>query len=222
MVRVSGVRKSYGRGAARQEVLRGVDLRIDEGEFVAVVGPSGSGKSTLLNLIGGLDQPDAGEVWVGGRDLGALSDQRLASLRNGSVGFVFQAFHLLEHLSVGENVALPAWFKEAPDSAERRRARALEVLDRVGIGQYLDASPAHLSGGQRQRVAIARALYSGPSLVLADEPTGNLDTGTGGEVLDLFRDLNEEGVAFLVVTHEAETTERARRVVHIRDGEIEA
>jgi len=222
LVRVSGVRKSYGRGAARQEVLRGVDLRIDEGEFVAVVGPSGSGKSTLLNLIGGLDQPDAGEVWVGGRDLGALSDQRLASLRNGSVGFVFQAFHLLEHLSVGENVALPAWFKEAPDSAERRRARALEVLDRVGIGQYLDASPAHLSGGQRQRVAIARALYSGPSLVLADEPTGNLDTGTGGEVLDLFRDLNEEGVAFLVVTHEAETTERARRVVHIRDGEIEA
>ena len=216
------MRKSYGRGAARQEVLRGVDLRIDEGEFVAVVGPSGSGKSTLLNLIGGLDQPDAGEVWVGGRDLGALSDQRLASLRNGSVGFVFQAFHLLEHLSVGENVALPAWFKEAPDSAGRRRARALEVLDRVGIGQYLDASPAHLSGGQRQRVAIARALYSGPSLVLADEPTGNLDTVTGGEVLDLFRDLNEEGVAFLVVTHEAETTERARRVVHIRDGEIEA
>ncbi len=221
-MRVLGVRKSYGRGAARQEVLRGVDLRIDEGEFVAVVGPSGSGKSTLLNLIGGLDQPDAGEVWVGGQDLGALSDLRLASLRNGSVGFVFQAFHLLEHLSVGENVALPAWFKGAPDPAARRRARALEVLDRVGIGQYLDASPAHLSGGQRQRVAIARALYSGPALVLADEPTGNLDTVTGGEVLDLFRDLNEEGVAFLVVTHEAETTERSRRVVHIRDGEIEA
>ena len=201
-------------------MLQGVDLAIDAGELVAIEGPSGSGKSTLLNLIGGLDRADAGSVVVGDKDLSKLSDKELARLRNSEIGFVFQAFHLLDHLTVGENVALPAWFKDSPDAPDVRRARAREVLDRVGIADYLDASPSHLSGGQRQRVAIARALYSGPSLVLADEPTGNLDTVTGAEVLDLFRDLNDEGTAFLVVTHEADTTARAKRVISIRDGHV--
>ena len=214
------MRKAYGEGAGRRDVLQGVDLEIAPGELVAIEGPSGSGKSTLLNLIGGLDRADAGSVTVGDQELSKLSDQALARLRNQRIGFVFQAFHLLDHLTVGENVALPAWFKASPDSPGRRRQRAEEVLDRVGIGDYLDAQPGHLSGGQRQRVAIARALYSGPSLVLADEPTGNLDTVTGAEVLDLFKDLNDEGVAFLIVTHEADTTARAKRVVSIRDGLI--
>ncbi len=199
-------------------MLQGVDLEIDRGELVAIEGPSGSGKSTLLNLIGGLDRADSGEVIVGARDLSKLSDAELAALRNQEIGFVFQAFHLLDHFTVGENVALPAWFSASPDPPAARRARALKVLERVGIGEYLDSPPGHLSGGQRQRVAIARALYSGPSLVLADEPTGNLDTVTGAEVLDLFRDLNDEGTAFLVVTHEVDTTARAKRVVSIRDG----
>jgi putative ABC transport system ATP-binding protein len=201
-------------------VLRGVDLVIDVGELVAVEGPSGSGKTTLLNLIGGLDRADQGDVTVDGRDVSTLSERELARMRNEQIGFVFQAFHLLDHLTVGENVALPAWFKPTPDSPQARRDRARTVLDRVGIAEYLDADPTHLSGGQRQRVAIARALYASPVLVLADEPTGNLDTITGAGVLDLFRDLNDEGTAFLIVTHESDTTARAKRIVNIRDGLI--
>ncbi len=215
--------KSYGSGSARAEVLRGVDLEVAEGEYVAIIGQSGSGKSTLLNLVAGLDRPDDGRVLLAGRDLGKLSDRERSATRNRLVGFVFQSFHLLDHLTVAENVALPAFFSADGEALAGRHARALEGLARVGLEGYEDASPAALSGGQRQRVAIARALFHRPPLLLADEPTGNLDTTTGGEVLDLFADLNEsEGTAVLVVTHEPRVTERAARTVRLADGEVRA
>ena len=211
----------YGTGAARVDVLKQVDFELRAGEYVAVIGPSGSGKSTLLNLVAGLDQPDSGEVFLDGRELGRLSDRERSALRNRLVGFVFQAFHLLDHLTVAENVALPAFFAQRPTAPEARRARAEEVLQRVGLKGFEDKSPALLSGGQRQRVAIARALYHKPKLLLADEPTGNLDSATGEEVLDLFHELHEEeGTAVLVVTHEPRVTDRATRTVRLLDGDL--
>jgi len=215
------VSKVYGTGAARVDVLKQVDFELRAGEYVAVIGPSGSGKSTLLNLVAGLDQPDSGEVFLDGRELGRLSDRERSALRNRLVGFVFQAFHLLDHLTVAENVALPAFFAQRPTAPEARRARAEEVLQRVGLKGFEDKSPALLSGGQRQRVAIARALYHKPKLLLADEPTGNLDSATGEEVLDLFHELHEEeGTAVLVVTHEPRVTDRATRTVRLLDGDL--
>ena len=222
-MRFHEVSKAYGQGTGRRAALRDVDLSITAGELVAVVGPSGSGKTTILNLIAGLDRPDAGRVVFDGVDLATLSDRELSALRNRSVGFVFQAFHLLDHLSVGENVALPGYFAATPLPPDRRAARAREVLERVGLDDRADATPSELSGGQRQRVAIARALFREPALLLADEPTGNLDTETGAEVLDLFARLHaEEGTAIVVVTHERETCDRADRMVLLRDGRVEA
>nr|WP_177287702.1 ABC transporter ATP-binding protein [Actinomadura madurae] len=200
--------------------LHGVSLRIDEGEFVAILGPSGSGKSTLMHLLGCLDRPTTGTLRISGRDVSRLSDGELAELRNARVGFVFQSFHLLARTSALDNVALPLVYRGVPRSERRHRATA--ALATVGLDHRLGHRPGQLSGGEQQRVAIARALVGDPGVVLADEPTGNLDTRTGHDVMDLLDRLNSErGVAVVLVTHEPDIAERARRQVHIRDGRIE-
>ena len=216
IVRLRDVTKSYGTGAAKTQVLRGVSFDIDRGEFVALVGQSGSGKSTLLNIIGGLDQPDAGEVEVLGVDTVTCSDTRRAGIRNQSIGFVFQAFNLLDHLTVLGNVTLPASFARRRGDID---ARGREALRRVGLSDHAARPPGELSGGQKQRVAIARALFNAPTLLLCDEPTGNLDSETGKEVIDFFRELNaRDGVTLLIVTHERRVSSVAKRVIAMRDG----
>jgi putative ABC transport system ATP-binding protein len=222
IIRLRDVTKSYGAGAAKTQVLRGVSFDVERGEFVALVGQSGSGKSTLLNIIGGLDQPDAGEVEVLGVDTLRCSDARRAGLRNRSIGFVFQAFNLLDHLTVLGNVVLPASFARPGRGAGTGRdadARGREALRRVGLSDFAARRPGELSGGQKQRVAIARALFNAPTLLLCDEPTGNLDSETGKEVIDFFRELNaRDGVTLLIVTHERRVSSVARRVIAMRDG----
>ena len=218
VIRLRDVTKTYGTGAAKAQVLRGVSFDVDHGELIALVGQSGSGKSTLLNIIGGLDQPDAGEVEVLGIDTLRSNDAKLAHMRNESIGFVFQAFNLLDHLSVLDNVTLPAAFsKKGNEVASRGR----EALRRVGLADFAHRRPGELSGGQKQRVAIARALYGEPTLLLCDEPTGNLDSETGKEVIDFFRELNaKDGVTLLIVTHERRVSSGAKRVIAMRDGQI--
>jgi putative ABC transport system ATP-binding protein len=216
IVRLRDVTKSYGTGVATTHVLRGVSFDIDRGEFVALVGQSGSGKSTLLNIIGGLDQPDSGEVEVFGIDTLRCSDTRRAGIRNQSIGFVFQAFNLLDHLTVLGNVILPASFAHNTGGVE---ARGREALRKVGLSDFASRRPGELSGGQKQRVAIARALFNAPTLLLCDEPTGNLDSETGKEVIDFFRELNaKDGVTLLIVTHERRVSSVAKRVIAMRDG----
>ncbi len=216
VVRLRDITKSYGVGAARTEVLRGVSFDIDAGEFVALVGQSGSGKSTLLNVIGGLDNPDAGEVEVLGVDTRKAGDAKRAELRNKSIGFVFQAFNLLDHKNVLDNVILPASFSSSHKDAV---GRGREALRRVNLADFAHRHPGELSGGQKQRVAIARALFSGPKLLLCDEPTGSLDSETGKEVIDFFRELNaKEGLTLLIVTHERRVSSVAKRVIAMRDG----
>jgi putative ABC transport system ATP-binding protein len=218
VVRLRDVTKSYGAGAAKTAVLRGVSLDVEEGELVALVGQSGSGKSTLLNIIGGLDQPDAGEVEVLGVDTVAAGDARRAQLRNRSIGFVFQAFNLMDHLTCLGNVTIPAAFaRDARDVSARGR----EALRRVGLSDFANRYPSELSGGQKQRVAIARALFGAPTLLLCDEPTGNLDSETGKEVIDFFRELNaKDKVTLVIVTHERRVSSVAQRVIAMRDGMI--
>ena len=216
VVRLRDVTKSYGEGAAKTKVLRGVSFDIEKGELIALVGQSGSGKSTLLNIIGGLDQPDAGEVEVLGIDTLKADDATRARMRNESIGFVFQAFNLLDHLSVLENVTIPASFSRTSRDVQ---ARGREALRRVGLSDFAKRRPGELSGGQKQRVAIARALYSSPQLLLCDEPTGNLDSETGKEVIDFFRELNaKDGVTLLIVTHERRVSSVAKRVIAMKDG----
>jgi len=218
VVRLRDVTKSYGTGTAKTQVLRGVSLDIDEGELVALVGQSGSGKSTLLNIIGGLDQPDAGEVEVLGTDTITAGDSRRARLRNRSIGFIFQAFNLMEHLTCLGNVTIPAAF--SPDARDVE-GRGREALKRVGLADFARRYPNELSGGQKQRVAIARALFGEPTLLLCDEPTGNLDSETGKEVIDFFRELNtKDKVTLLIVTHERRVSSVAQRVIAMRDGMI--
>ncbi len=212
--------RSYQLEGVSVDALRGVNLRIDQGEFAAILGPSGSGKSTLMHLLGCLDRPTTGTLKVGGVDVSTLDDTQLAELRNETIGFVFQSFHLLARTSALDNVALPLVYRGVARS-ERRRA-AKEALEAVGLGHRLDHRPSQMSGGEQQRVAIARALVGDPKVVLADEPTGNLDTRNGTEVMNLLQRLNEEGgVAVVLVTHEPEVAERARRQIHVRDGLIE-
>jgi putative ABC transport system ATP-binding protein len=213
--RLEHVDKSYG----AQPVLRDVSLTVEAGDLLSLVGRSGSGKSTLLHLIGGLDRRYSGMVEVLGRDLSKLDDLALAKLRNQEVGFVFQAFNLLDHLSVRENVELPSHFGE---KSKDTQARALEALERVGIADRANSKPGELSGGQKQRVAIARALFSRPKLLLADEPTGNLDSETGAQIIELFQKLNREGLTLIVVTHEERVSKAAQRVLRVDDGRIAA
>lgn len=218
IIRLRNVEKSYGEGTARTPVLRGVSFDVKEGQFLAIIGQSGSGKSTLLNIIGGLDKPDAGNVEVLGRDYSKISERQLASLRNHEIGFIFQHFNLLDHLTCLGNVTLPSLFDAKQDNIEDR---GLDCLRRVGMVDLAHRKPSELSGGQKQRVAIARALFNRPRLLLCDEPTGNLDTATGREVINFFRELNErDGVGLLVVTHERRVSIIARRIITIQDGQI--
>jgi len=215
IIKLVDIKKTYGQGKGRQDVLRGVSLEVERGDLLALVGQSGSGKSTLLNIVGGLDTADSGTVIVDGNDYAKLDDKAQSRLRNQRIGFIFQAFHLLEHLSVLENVAIPAFFAGNHAQAEER-ARA--ALARVGLAEHAERRPGMLSGGQKQRVAIARALFNQPTLLLCDEPTGNLDSETGRGVIELFQQLNREGLTLLIVTHEERVSQAARRVMRIADG----
>jgi len=211
------VTRTYHLDGVSVEALRGVTLRVEPADFVAIVGPSGSGKSTLMHLLGGLDRPSTGVLRVGGRDVAGMSADEMAGVRNAIIGFVFQGFQLLPRTSALDNVALPLVYRGVRGSERRRRAAA--VLDLVGIGHRLGHRPSQLSGGEQQRVAIARALVTDPQVLLADEPTGNLDTRRGQEVMELLGRLNaDRGVAVVVVTHDLEVAARARRQVHVRDG----
>ncbi|HHJ50850.1 MAG TPA: ABC transporter ATP-binding protein [Phaeodactylibacter sp.] len=211
--------KTYNPGAIPVHALRGVDLEIGEGEFTAIVGPSGSGKTTLLNIIGGLDSPTGGQVFIDGKDISTLSENQLIDFRRDHIGFVFQAYNLIPVLTARENVSFIMLLQNRP--AAERRARALELLEAVGIGDKADMRPTQLSGGQQQRVAVARALASRPRFVLADEPTANLDSTSATRLLDIMARLNkEEGMTFVFSTHDQRVIERARRVVRLEDGKI--
>ncbi len=219
LVEIRALRKSYQRGTTEVPVLDNLDLAIEAGEFVALMGPSGSGKSTLLNLIAGLDRPTAGSVCIAGRDIRALADRELDRWRNRSIGFIFQLYNLVPVLTAFENVELPLLL--APLSAGERRARASAALRLVGLGGRVDHRPTELSGGEQQRVAIARALVTDPMLFLADEPTGDLDTRNADEVLGLMQFLNRTaGKTFVMVTHDPRAAERASRIVHLEKGRL--
>jgi putative ABC transport system ATP-binding protein len=210
--------REYEIGAEVVRALRGVDIQIRRNEFVAIMGPSGSGKSTLMNLIGCLDTPTAGEYWLNGQQVSELTDDALARIRNKEIGFVFQTFNLLPRASSLHNVELPLIYAGA--SARVRRERAAHALQRVGLGDRMEHKPNELSGGQRQRVAIARALVNEPSILLADEPTGNLDSATGNEIMRLFEELHTQGQTIVLVTHEHDIAEHAHRQIHLLDGKI--
>ncbi|MEV6923548.1 ABC transporter ATP-binding protein [Dactylosporangium sp. NPDC051485] len=213
------VTREYALDGVTVPALRGVSFTIDAGDYVAIIGPSGSGKSTLMHLLGGLDRPTSGRLLIGGRDVAGLDPRELARLRNETIGFVFQSFHLLARTSAVDNVGLPLVYRGM--RAGERRRRAVAMLERVGLGHRLDHRPNQLSGGEQQRVAIARALVTDPQVLLADEPTGNLDTKNGQAVLALLEALNrEQGVALVIVTHDREVAARADRQIVMRDGEI--
>jgi putative ABC transport system ATP-binding protein len=218
LIQAHQLRKSYQMGLAEVEALRGVDLEVAHGEFVAITGASGSGKSTLLHLLGCLDRPSGGWYRLDGHAVDSLSDTELSRVRNQRIGFVFQAFNLIPQHDVLANVELPLIY--AGMSKTRRRERSLVMLRRVGLGERTHHRPAELSGGENQRAAIARALAIEPSLLLADEPTGNLDTGTGAEIMNLFRDLHRTGTTIVVVTHNREVASQTGRIIEMRDGRI--
>jgi len=218
VIHMERIRKVYDTGRVQVEALRGVDLAVAEGEFVALIGPSGSGKSTLMNLIGCLDTPTSGRYALRGEAVAGLRREQLAEIRNRRVGFVFQNFNLLPQISSYENVEMPLLFGGVP--GRKRRQRVEHLLERVGLGDRMQHKPTELSGGQMQRVAIARALAMDPDILLADEPTGNLDTSAGGDIMDLFLGLWEQGRTILVITHDPALARRAPRRVEIRDGRI--
>ena len=218
LLRARGLRKDYGKGEALVRAVDEVDLDVATGETLAVMGPSGCGKSTLLHLLGGLDRPSAGELWLNDRRTDRLSERALAGLRRGEIGFVFQAFHLMDELTARENIELPALL--AGRSPREARRRALALLDRVGLADRADHLPSALSGGQRQRVAIARALVNDPLVVLADEPTGNLDSAATLDVLRLFEHLHASGLTLVIVTHDERVAATADRLVSMRDGAL--
>jgi putative ABC transport system ATP-binding protein len=218
VIRTAGLHKHYILGAETVRAVRGIDLVVERNEYVAIMGPSGSGKSTFMNLIGCLDTPTAGEYWLDGTPVSGLEDDELAGIRNRYIGFVFQTFNLLPRATALHNVELPLIYAGMPK--KERRERAVDVLHRVGLGDRMEHKPSELSGGQRQRVAVARALVNRPSLLLADEPTGNLDSTTAEEIMALFDELYDGGQTILLVTHEHDIAERAHRTVTLRDGII--
>jgi putative ABC transport system ATP-binding protein len=220
LLEVRNLAKIYTVGVVEVPALRGIDLEVEPHEYLAIMGQSGSGKSTLMNILGCLDTPSAGEYYFGGEDVSRMNENQLAEIRNKKIGFVFQSFYLLPRVNALKNVELPLIYSGIP--AAKRKKMAIEALERVGLLDRQDHKPNELSGGQRQRVAIARALVNQPSLLLADEPTGNLDSQTGKEIMKLIQDLYEEGNTIILVTHEEYIANYARRVVHIRDGLIES
>jgi putative ABC transport system ATP-binding protein len=220
IIRMSDIRKVYDTGKVTVEALKGVDLEIHKGEMVAIVGPSGSGKSTLMNLIGCLDTPTSGSYELGGQTVAGVSRDTLAEIRNKRVGFVFQNFNLLPHISALENIEMPMLFGGMRPA--ERHSRARQLLERVGLGDRIDHKPTELSGGQMQRVAIARALAMNPDIVLADEPTGNLDSTSGSDIMSIFTELWNQGSTLVIITHDPALARRASRVVEIRDGIITA
>ncbi|MBN2420207.1 MAG: ABC transporter ATP-binding protein [Deltaproteobacteria bacterium] len=218
MIKLKGLTKEYNTGKVRFEALKGIDLEVREGEMVAITGPSGSGKSTLMNLIGCLDTATSGSYHLKGEAVSGLNRVELAEVRNRRVGFIFQSFNLLPQISAYENVEMPLLFGGVPRN--QRNARIVDLMERVGLADRLNHKPTELSGGQMQRVAIARALAMDPDIILADEPTGNLDTSSGGDIMNLFEELWEQGRTILVITHDPALAKRAPRRVEIKDGRI--
>jgi putative ABC transport system ATP-binding protein len=220
VIAIRGLQRSFPMGESVIRALRGVDVTIRRGEYVAIMGPSGSGKSTLMNLIGCLDTPDAGDYTLNGKPVSRMRDRELAGIRNKEIGFVFQTFNLLQRSSALHNVELPLVY--AGTARRERHERAMRALERVGLGDRVNHKPGELSGGQRQRVAIARALINDPSILLADEPTGNLDSATAAEILATFDELHAAGSTIILVTHDEGVAQRARRIIRIKDGMIES
>jgi putative ABC transport system ATP-binding protein len=218
VVRLEDVEKVYTMGNVEVHALRGVSLSIEKGEYVAIMGPSGSGKSTLMNQIGALDRPTRGRVFIEGRDISRMSDDALARIRRENIGFIFQQFNLIPRLTALENVELPMWFAGVPKI--QRVKKAADLLRLVGLGDRMKHHPTELSGGQMQRVCIARALGNDPDIIMADEPTGNLDSKSGEDIMEILKRLNEEGRTIIMVTHEEDFARRAERTIYIRDGKI--
>lgn len=219
IIALQSITKNYTSGDVAANVLKGISLQVNQGDFVAITGPSGSGKSTLMNIIGLLDVPTSGKYLLNNQDITGFSQDRLAYVRNKEIGFVFQSFNLLSRSSALENVILPAIY--AGISGKTREKRAIDLLKQVGLGDRLYNHPNQLSGGQQQRVAIARALMNNPAIILADEPTGNLDTKSGNDIMDILKILNKEGKTIILITHEADIAAQAKRIIHVRDGIIE-
>ena len=220
IVQFENVRKNYQMGLVSVEALRGVTFSIEAGDYISIMGPSGCGKSTILNLLGCLDRPSAGRYLLGGDDVSQMNDDALSGVRGARLGFVFQSYNLIQQLTVVENIEIPLYYQDCPEHESRERARHLAT--RVGLEERLDHKPFELSGGQQQRVAIARALVNDPLVILADEPTGNLDSTSGAEILKLFDELNAQGKTLILVTHDPSIAEHARRAIRLRDGQIES
>lgn len=220
VIDLKNIIRNFQLGPQAVHVLKGIDLTIKKGEYVALMGPSGSGKSTLMNLLGCLDTPTSGSYMIANRDVSKMNDNQLADVRNKEIGFVFQTFNLIPRQTALQNVALPLVY--AGEKKEKRISRAKKVLDEVGLSDRITHKPNQLSGGQRQRVAIARALVNSPSIILADEPTGNLDSSTSNEIMKLFEEIHKNGNTLIIVTHEEEIAQHANRIIRLKDGEIES